>query len=445
MRQLIAFLLGLSMLLLCMQGHAALPQHVSKQSEAAYNEGVVAFKNGDYSRALDAFLRARASGYTGTELTYNLGATYYRLGRYTQASREFGSLLSTPRLAALCHYNLGLIAVAEHDDATALREYRMAYEEATQPAIKHLAAEEIARLTPNTPSHSLRWLGYADIATGYDDNVALSPQNAAVLPVARTGSTLTRILAGGARQLAGTFADGVQLFGNYYGTNYQRLSQYNEHMLSLGARARHNVGSWSFQGGLSGSHITLGGTGFETLTSLQFSARKELIGGNALTAGYLYDHINGNGTYSYLSGSQNRLFVEDRITTARNQFTFGVQHEQNSRNNLATATTFISASPTRNRLYASLTLNRNERLRWNIGATYEKSRYSPSDVLVIGGVTSTVDRDDTLYIGKIGAEYGLMPHWTLRAQYRYLNNKSNVAAYSYKSDVYLASLNYLFY
>jgi len=45
----------------------------------------------------------------------------------------------------------------------------------------------------------------------------------------------------------------------------------------------------------------------------------------------------------------------------------------------------------------------------------------------------------------MGAKYKLMPHWNLKAQYRYLNNKSNITNYAYKSNLYTLSLHYLFY
>lgn len=442
MRRLLPVLLVLTVLFLCARSYAAM-EPAAGNGETAYAKGVTAFQAGDYTRALDAFLRARAAGYKGVQLDYSLGATYYRLGRYAAAKREFESLLQAKGLAALCHYNLGLIAVAQGDRTTALREFQSAYAGASQPDIKRLAADEIARLTPNT-SRPARWFGFANLSAGYDDNVALAPQSG-VAPPSGEGSTLTALLAGGAGQLTGSYANGIQLSGSYYGTDYQRLSQYNETMLTLGSQYRYASDPWSARGGVSGSNVSLGGAGFETLGSLQLEAKKTLAGGNRLAAGYQYQHVSGDRSFDYLSGWQQQAFIEDEITTPGYAATIGYQHEINRRNDLTLGTEFLSASPVRNRLYARLTLHSTDLLSWEIGMIYEKSSYSKPDILVSGNTATTIGRSDALYIGTTGAEYKLAKWWMLKAEYRYLKNASNVGIYSYQSNRFSLSLEYLWF
>jgi len=439
-------ILGLLLLVTGLNGYAATPQTTSNAAVATYTKAVAAFRHGDYATALKTFLQARAEGYRGSQLTYSLGVTYYRLGRFTDAKREFESLLSEPELAALCHYNLGLVAEGQKDETTALREYRLAYSQARQLKLKSLADSQIRRLTAGH-SRPLSWFGYANLTTGYDDNVALAPQKGAVLQSAGTGSPLMTILVGGGHQLTGTYNNGILLFANFYNTDYFRLSRFNESMISFGGRSRHTAGKWAWQIGLSGSHITVGGTGFETLGSLRLKAERSLSASNTLAGGFYYDRISGQSTYSYLSGSQERLFVEDRIHTAFDRLTFGFQHELNSRNNYTTANQFLSTSPTRNRLYADIQLFPRRELSWFAGLEYEKSHYTPADVLPsgTGTGTTTVTRDDTLSVVRLGARYKLSPHWSLKGQYRYLNNQSNINGYAYKSNTYTLSLNYLFY
>ncbi len=411
--------------------------------ETAYADGVAAFQAGDYTHALDAFLRARAAGYKGVQLDYSLGATYYRLGLYASSQREFENLLHARGLAALCHYNLGLIAVARGERTTALREYRTAYADASQPDIKRLAAAEITRLMTSI-SRPVRWFGYANLSSGYDDNVALMPQSGVVLP-SRQGSTLTTVLAGGVGQLTGSYANGIQLSGSYYGTDYQRLSQYNETMLTLGPQYRYASAPWSARMGVSGSNVTLGGAGFETLHSFQLEAKKTLADGNRLAAGYEYQQVSGDRSFDYLTGWQQQVFIEDEITAPGYEATFGYQHEINRRNDLTLGTEFLSASPTRNRLYAQLKLRSTDMLSWEFGVTYEKSLYGKPDILVSGNTTTTIGRSDVFYIGRIGAEYKLAKWWSLKAEYRYLKNSSNVGIYSYQSNRFSISLEYLLF
>src|SRR5579859_1366041 len=166
-----------------MLGAGCLPDRAAAQSvdaAAAYAAGVVAFQAGDYAQALDDFLKARDAGYTGAQLGYSLGSTYYLLGRYTSAAREFQALSNDPELAGLCHYNLGLIALKQVDPATARTEFKAAEAQAPDPAIKQLATTEIAKLPPPPVQH--RWFAYVDTAAGYDDDVAPVAQSGLVLP-----------------------------------------------------------------------------------------------------------------------------------------------------------------------------------------------------------------------------------------------------------------------
>ena len=61
-RRLLPVLLVLTVLFLCARSYAAM-EPAAGNGETAYAKGVAAFQAGDYTHALDAFLRARAAGY----------------------------------------------------------------------------------------------------------------------------------------------------------------------------------------------------------------------------------------------------------------------------------------------------------------------------------------------------------------------------------------------
>ena len=435
MRYLFLALLSLAPPLLCAAAHAA------GEAQVAYANGVVAFQAGDYARALDDFLRARAEGYRGVQLDYSLGATYYRLGRYQPAQREFKNLLRDKRLAALAHYNLGLIAAAQGKRAIALHEYRLAYTETSRTEIRRLAAAEIARLTPQPPSS---WIGYASLSTGYDDNVAFAPQSSVVAP-SRQGSSLISLLAGAARQLSGSYTDGLQISGSYYSADYPHLSLYNETLLNLGSQYRYAAGQWVARVGVSGSHVTLGAADFETLGNLQFAVKRVLSGSQQLAAGYEYQRINAAAAYDYLSGWHQQFFVEDRIDAPAYQAIIGYRHEDNRRNDLTLGNEFLSASPIRNRMYARFVWRASDRWSWNLELAYEKSLYGKPDILDSGNGVVMLTRDDALYTASVGAEYTLTRSWRLNTEYRYLRNASNIGIYSYRSNRYSISVEYLFF
>ncbi|MGH8378878.1 MAG: tetratricopeptide repeat protein [Gammaproteobacteria bacterium] len=436
-RRLWFLFLGLAALLSCACSYAA------EKADAVYANGVAAFRAGDYTLALDDFLQARAAGYRSMQLDYSLGAAYYRLGRYAEARREFESLLSVPALAALMHYNLGLIATAQGSPDVAQQEFQSAYNLDAQPAIRQLAAVQLARFAPRR-SPSPRGFGYADLFTGYDDNVALAPQSGVALP-SRQGSSLVSVLAGGAVQLSGTYANGLQVSGSYYGIDYQRLSKYDETMPSLGTEYGYASGDWSARAGVSGSDVTLGGAAFETLGTAHLTAAKQLARGNRATAGYQYQHVSADQSYDYMSGWLQRVFVQDEIAAPGYTATFGYQHETNRRNDLTLGAEFLSASPIRNRVYAQLALHATDSLDWDFDLVYEKSLYGKPDVLFNGSTTATIGRNDELYIAKLGVEYRLAARWRVKAEYRYLKNASTVDLYAYRSNRLSLSVEYLFF
>ena len=78
--------------------------------DADFDQGMAAFKKGDYESALQAFRAAGQKGLRSVELNYNLGVVNYKLGNLERAKLYFTRLRKFPRLSQLASYNLGLIA-----------------------------------------------------------------------------------------------------------------------------------------------------------------------------------------------------------------------------------------------------------------------------------------------------------------------------------------------
>src|SRR5205823_3793992 len=95
---------------LCLGIAAGRPARAATPGAQVFDQGISAFRAGDYRAALQSFLDARRAGLDTPALRYNLGATYYRLARYTEAEQEFEALARDPQWAPLAHYNLGLTA-----------------------------------------------------------------------------------------------------------------------------------------------------------------------------------------------------------------------------------------------------------------------------------------------------------------------------------------------
>lgn len=409
-------------------------------AETAYAAGVAAFQSGDYTSARSDFLEARAAGYKGVQLDYSLAATCYQLGLYEDAKREFTRLLDEPQIAPLAHYNLGRVAVRQGDVDTAREEFQAAYAQAVEPEIKQLAEAELARLPAPV---SRPWYGYADLAAGYDDDVAPLPV-ASLEPPAQQGSPLVSLLAGGGGQLSGSYDDGWQLQGSFYRVDYPRLSRYDQTLLRAGPEFRHATEAWNSIIDLAGSHIIFDDTTFEDSVTGRFEEQRELSPANILGAGYEYERVAGGSNYGYLTGRRRALFLEDKFNGDTYRALLGYQHETNGRNNLSTGREFFSASPTRNRFYGEFALKYTDDLSLRTAASYEKGIYEEPDVVLNGGSAFTATRNDDLYTGSIGGSYEFAKGWGLLVEFRYLKNASNIPLYSYQSHRFTLTLQHLF-
>src|SRR5512147_257053 len=147
-------------------------QAVWSASTDAYHLGIEAFKQGRYEAARDYFVAAYDSGRHDPTVLYNLGAAQYKLGDYSAAYTSFDQIRNDPTWGALALYNLGLIDEKRHDDASAQRHFRAAYELSRSEKLKQLAASKIAAPPSATPDDS-NWYGIASLSAGYDDNVVL--------------------------------------------------------------------------------------------------------------------------------------------------------------------------------------------------------------------------------------------------------------------------------
>ena len=141
----------------------------------AVEVGIKAFANGDYESALVFFKSSKKSGLNSTGLHHNLGATYFRLKLYGKARQEFERLLAEPGIAPLAHYNLGRIALAMGEKDRAIRHFKITLHTAGNTKLRRLARDRLRRLTH--AGRARAWSGYLSFAAGYDDNVALVPDN----------------------------------------------------------------------------------------------------------------------------------------------------------------------------------------------------------------------------------------------------------------------------
>ena len=93
-------------------------------------EGITAYKNGDYSKAIDYFTAAQLDDPQRPEILYNLGSAYYQNKDYDAARTHMHEALikADPSLKAKIHYDLGNVDFRKGRLEDAVKNYEKALE-----------------------------------------------------------------------------------------------------------------------------------------------------------------------------------------------------------------------------------------------------------------------------------------------------------------------------
>jgi tetratricopeptide (TPR) repeat protein len=401
----------------------------------AAEQGVQAFRAGDYQAALRAFLDARQAGLDTPGLHYDLGATYYRLGRYAEAEREFEALAPDPKWAPLANYNLGLTAQRAGRRQQAVDYFEQTYRTTTDPNLRTLAATALERLggTPPTPGTS----AVVSVAGGYDSNATLLP-DAAAAGVSHQGDRFVEALAAASHRLAGNTARGWLVYGSLGVRKYRDLSQYD----LAGSRAglSYETDSGPLQTSVGGYFDTeyFGGNRLEQIAVLDVQARGRLGAGRELRARYQAGHVVGGGGFEYLDGWQHSLSADAGFALAPAVVRFGYQLELNHRRDLQQGSEFFSASPTRHSLFAAVALRDVGAWQADARGEYRISRYNDPNVL--NGGALEVTRKDNRYGLALRANRRLSAPWRAFVDYSYYRNDSNLDTYDYSRHQLMAGI-----
>lgn len=396
--------------------------------ENAFDLGTAAYRAGRYAQALRSFREAQDAGDTSDQLLYNIGVTYYRLGDFARAGASFGQLARRPRLAPLAHYNLGLVALKTGDAQRAQAEFARSWQDATDPGLRRLSERQLARLgVPFEPGPDR--IGFLRVAGGYDDTVTLADPS--VVEPSLRGSPLAAVLAGGRTALSGDLGQGLQLSGAAFGITYSDAAGYDFTMVRVGPQYRARSGRLSGEVGVTGAHLSLGGSTLQTMGTLRLRASHGAGRGQRLSASYEFDWIVGGGRFDYLDGWRQTLRLADRWAYERFSVVGGYRLELNQRRDLARAGESSSASPTRHRGFAEA--------RWRFASTadatvevqYERSRFEDPDRST---GSAPVTRQDGKRLAGLQLSWHVAPGWELAVAYRYLERPSNIPIREYSSN-----------
>jgi tetratricopeptide (TPR) repeat protein len=408
-----------SLVLCVVPGRAA---SAATPAEQDFEQGVQAFRAGNYQGALQSFLDARQAGLDTPGLRYDLGATYYRLGRYAEAEPEFQALARDLGWAPLAHYNLGLTAQRMGRERQATEHFEQAHRTTTDPNLRALAATALERLGRAAPRTS----ALVSVAGGYDSNVALS-QDAVTVGSSHQSDSFVETLAAASRGLTENTARGWVAHGGLVVRKYTDLDQFD--LTGLRAGLSYETDSGPLQTSVGGYFDTvyIGGNRLERVAMADAQARIRLDAGRELRARYQLGRIAGGGGFEYLDGWQQRLSADAGFALGSAFVRAGYQLELNDRRDLQQQADFFSASPTRHSLFATVALSDVGGWQSEARGEYRVSRYRDPDRQ--SGLE--VRRKDDRYGFALRASRSLSALWRAFVDTSYYRNQSNLNPYDY--------------
>jgi hypothetical protein len=345
---------------------------------------------------------------------FNIGVCAYRVGQWSRATAAFREAARTPAMAALAHYNLGLVALAEHKEEQAAKWFAQVQRETSDERLQSLATEQLARLPPPAERN---WYAYGSVAAGYDDNVALVA-NGDVLGVSDTDDAFTEVQAAFTAPLTGPW----RFDGNLVWLDYQDLDSFDQLTLNTGARYRLLVGDWNSEAGVQLAYSTLDGEGFQSKAMLILQATRSLTEEWRLRVRYRFSEINGLDGFEGLDGTRHELAV--RGIWRRGRWDVTVQYRYDTSDYQDEELSFD-----RHQLSVNAQCDLDENWTVEGGLSVDRSSYDVAD-------NSTEDRAE---IGlALSRSFG--QRWRAVMRYAYANNQAEVPAFDYGRNLISAGV-----
>ena len=245
---------------------------------------------------------------------------------------------------------------------------------------------------------------------GHDDNVALI--DAASLPAGRTtDSSLAELFAYFSGPLG---ARPWRVDASAYVVTYPDANDFDQRVVYAGAAREWRAGNWLLDAGPGISYATLDGNGFEQRIGVLVNARR--VAGNVTFAAQLaHDDIDDlEAQYAYIGGKLDQLALVVDSVVGSGRFIAGYYLERNDR-----ADPSVSADRDRYVLRYRRLFN----AAWTTDLVYE---YRKSAYTELSPAREEKRRQLGIDLGR-----NLTPKWQIVMQYRFADNESNDAAYTY--------------
>ncbi|HET9474134.1 MAG TPA: tetratricopeptide repeat protein [Steroidobacteraceae bacterium] len=410
-----AFALFVSLALLSgARAHAA-----TADAQARFTEARTAFDAENYSQALALFEQALVLGMEGPAIHYNIGVAAYRSGDFARAERAFREVARTPAMAALAHYNLGLVALKRGDTRAARDEFARAAS-VDDERLAALATRRLEELPPEPPPAD--WSLYARAGAGYDDNVALRSESI-------EGSASGEDDAFGELLASASVAFGKDWHVDAAAAllDYMELDEFDQGVVSLGARRGFALDAWYLETGGYGTQMTLGHDVFERSAAVGLRASRTL-GGGSLQAQFRASAVDGEGDFSGLSGARAELGAHYDWRWQSWSFGAHTRAELNDSEDDAFASRWVE-------LGGLAQWSMSPRWTFSASGTLRRTRHPAQEV----SPESWEDRRTTI---RLGAVWKPWQQAQVFVRYEHERNTSPVESYDYERNWVAASVEY---
>ena len=417
------------------------------QLKRIFSHGVAAFNGGDFTLALKFFEAAQNGGYSDPMLYFNLGSTYYMMGRLPEARSAYLKLIRDPEKRHLALYNLGLTAYKAGDYDEAEEWFQHVSLEAPDSQISVLADEMLRRIKAPPvvkPSDNRPWRGFLGAALAYDDNVELVNDD---IPISNQVSDLYNELLANLRiGLRGTSGEGETVSVTAVNQSYSDRSEFDFRQISVSGIAARRFARWQTRGGGKLSVNYLGGAVFQKIAKLELRVQRPLAGRDYLQMGLEMGQVSvSSPQYRHLDGQRYRFRVQRALRGSGHRLHFTYALEINDREDFRRGVEFASSSPLRHSLRADLAGRFGRRWGAVVDLRYRASRYPDENVFLDdAGERVSRARVDHQFRVRPSVTFQLSKRWQVEGSYEFTESDSNIDEYSYSRSVTSVGVNVLF-
>lgn len=409
-------------------------------------EGIEAFKDGKYRRALKLFEEEERAGNDGAKLKYNIGVTLIKRGRYREAGAYFQRLLSDPEWSDLARYNLALAAERGDKSIIAAKHYRHVSETAGSQKLRSLAGSRLNALaTANRGPVGSRGMGIASLSAGRDDN-AYALQNELLADSSLGEDNFTEIFAWGQYWLSGTAADGWRIHGYGFGRRYSELDSLDLSSASVAlSRDRQWLG-WHTEIGVAGEVVYLGGEQVSKQAQLVGRARRD-FGEASVTLSYIPGYYQGGEAYAYLDGWRQRFEARWQRPLLAFEAKVYYRYDANDRADLERDEVdyYYSYSPLRHAIGGALDWSLSASWTVSTGVEFRRSAYDGTNrVTESDGTVLSYQREADRIKSWLATKFKITPRFSLDGKFVMIDNEENRDVYTYDKTEASLGISYVF-